>query len=257
MVVSCVLLGGSAAVRAWQDQRLGDLAMRDLDCPFPLGSLPRTLGNWRALPGGDQSLDPLTLQIAGGADHIIRTYYDELTGVSLMVLVIYGPADHIAPHTPEVCYPAFGFRLVTPPSDHRVAGSEVPIAYRASVYQKGDGPGIGPARLEEVCWSLRGRDGWAPEVVEGRPLDRSPAMFKVQVQRLIGEFERRDLASPSEDFLAQLLPEIDRTLARAEAEGAAPDLEEAATSRPAASASLMPATSTPPTTTTTKKAGIK
>ena len=49
------------------------------------------------------------MQITGGTDHILRTYVDELTGVSLGVLVLFGPAEPVLPHVPEICYPANGF----------------------------------------------------------------------------------------------------------------------------------------------------
>ena len=108
-VLACILLSGSGLVRIYQDnQRLGEKIFRQR-CPINMSNIPKKLGNWEMVSGGEDKLDELTMRIAGGTDHIIRSYANKFTGVSLSFLLLYGPAEPVSPHTPEVCYPASGF----------------------------------------------------------------------------------------------------------------------------------------------------
>ena len=119
--------------------------------------------------GGDQTLDSLTMRITGGTDHILRTYVDELTGVSLVVLVLFGPAEPVLPHVPEVCYPANGFRQPGPhESQDRVhdQGLGGPRRqprgfFRSSVYEKSGGLSC---PREESFHSFRLEGQWSPDV---------------------------------------------------------------------------------------------
>src|SRR4051794_12051272 len=87
--LACLFLAASGLARARQDRRIVDAAVRFAPAPFALKDLPKEIRGWRHVEGGDQTLDPQVTKIAGSTDHIIRTYVDEATGVTLAVLVIY------------------------------------------------------------------------------------------------------------------------------------------------------------------------
>jgi hypothetical protein len=71
-------------------------------------------------------------------------------------------------------------------------------------------------RRQEVYFSFRHGDQWSPDPERfWKNFRHNPSMFKVQVQRLVAESERRDLHNPTEQFLAELLPEIERRIAQA------------------------------------------
>ena len=122
--------------------------------------------------GGEMKLDSLTMRITGGTDHILRTYVDELTGVSLVVLVLFGPAEPVIPHTPEVCYPASGYQ----PADDadgsgrssRRTGSSTSV-FRSAVYAKSGGRAM---LREGVYYSFRLEGQWSPDVGAGRKFPR-------------------------------------------------------------------------------------
>src|ERR1700683_436164 len=96
--IADVMLGSSAVYRIVQEQRHKEERNYIESCPFPLKEIPSKLGIWRLKEGGDQLLDSLTMRVTGGTDHILRTYVDDLTGVSLVVLVLFGPAEPVLPH---------------------------------------------------------------------------------------------------------------------------------------------------------------
>ena len=71
--------------------------------------LPQTLGDWRRQEGSEIKLDPEIARIAGSTDHVIRTYSNATTGQSLSVLILFGPAQIVYGHRPEICYPSAGY----------------------------------------------------------------------------------------------------------------------------------------------------
>ena len=177
--------------------------------------LPKQFEGWRIAEGGDKTLDPLTTRITGATDHFIRTYVDDFTGVTLSVLVLFGPAEPVLPHTPQICYPSCGFAPTEEPSDRVVKSADgESYLFRTSVYAKSGGR----ATLREVVYhSFRLEGPWSPDVAAGRKFPRkNPGIFKVQVQRRMAEGEVHGPNDPIKNFLALLIPEIDRRVTEAQ-----------------------------------------
>jgi hypothetical protein len=223
--IACLLLGSSAVFRIVQDRRHKDEKNYVESCPFPLKQISSKLGIWRMKEGGDQSLDSQTMKVTGGTDHILRTYVDDLTGVALVVLVLFGPAEPVLPHVPEVCYPATGYSSAQDTLYRKIkyttkdsSGRDVPgeAFFRSSVYEK---PGGLLTRREEAYHSFRLEGKWSPDVGVGRKfVRRTPGAFKVQVQRMVAPGENRETDNPVDQFLSMLVPEIERRVAAASAQ---------------------------------------
>ncbi len=212
--VGVALLACSGIVRGMQDRRFEQETGYLETCPFPLKNLPTTIGGWKVSEGGERGLDELTLRITGSTDHVLRTYVDELTGVTLSVLVLFGPAVPVVPHTPEVCYPASGYAQADEPLDRSIKlASGRPAPFRSLVYGKSGGRSM---LREEVYYSFRLGDDWSPDMGRGRKFPRkNPGIFKVQIQRRVGEGERRDRDEPIEQFLTLLLDDLEQRVATA------------------------------------------
>jgi hypothetical protein len=218
---ACVLLATSGVVRTLQESRHKAEKSYVEACPFPLDSIPSKLGVWQKKEGEDLTLDPLTIRITGSTDRVLRTYVDELTGVSLVVLVLFGPAEPVLPHTPEVCFPSSGYSSAQDSMDREIeytskdsAGKDIKhgAQFRSSVYEKSGGLAV---RREEAYHSFRLEGVWSPSIGAGRKFPRrNPGVFKVQVQRLVAAGERRDTKdNPIEQFLSILIPQIERNIA--------------------------------------------
>jgi hypothetical protein len=180
-----------------------------------LKDLPRVLGEWRTQEGSEITLDPEVARIAGSSDHVLRTYTSATTGQKLSVLILFGPAQTVYGHRPEVCYPAAGYQPVAETLTRTIAtgGTGPPAEFFSQVYARRQD--LHRTR-QEVYFSFRHGDRWSTD--PGRfwkEFRHNPSMFKVQVQRLAGESERREEANPTEQFLALLLPEIERRIAKA------------------------------------------
>ncbi|CAN5783716.1 hypothetical protein BH23PLA1_BH23PLA1_00480 [soil metagenome] len=213
-LIAAGLLAIAGGVRTWQDHRFEAAVLDAQAPPYPMSDLPGTVGPWRML-GDEGQLDDRTIQIAGCSDYITRTYVDERTGVSLTVLVAYGPAERVFPHSPLVCFPAVGFAPDGERRSHPIPTDRDPALFRSSVYARRD---AGNAERVEVYYSFRHAGRWSPDAAETQNRFRhDPAMFKVQVQRLVAPGEERGGSdNPIEGFLAELVPEIERRLAGVE-----------------------------------------
>ena len=219
-VVGCVLLIGSAVQRKAREAAYAAEAVVLQECPFPLERIPRTLKNWKSVDN-DQKLDNQTFRITGGKEYVIRKYTDETTGISLIVLVLFGPLEPVIPHTPEVCYPANGFvwaddtlsrSISFVDEDNASADVYPPARFKSALFRKG-------IQLESVYHSFRVEGRWTPDVAaERKPSRRNMGVFKLQVQRLVAPEEQRDrttLSDPIEDFLKEIVPAIEKELSEA------------------------------------------
>jgi hypothetical protein len=219
MTLACALLGASGGVRAWQDYRFATVENRSESCPFPLKDLPKTLGDeWTLQEGGEKVLDPEVAQVAGCRDSLIRTYRNATTGVNVTALILFGPSKAVVGHTPEVCYPAAGYRMYRDPTLRSVAlrpdaHGPLPVAeFRTGVYAR---EREHRHWRDEVYYAFRHGDRWSPDAARHyKDFRHHPSMFKVQVQRPVSETERNEGNNPTEQFLALLIPQIESRIAQ-------------------------------------------
>lgn len=211
----CLLLGISGGTRYWRERHFQSLSKESENAPFPLSSFPRTLGEWQAAEGLESTLDPEVARIAGSADHLIRTYVNETSGERAEVLVLYGSAFLVWAHTPDACYPAAGFRQVSPPQDIdiQVPSSTTTARFRMQNFVKLK---AGQSFHQEVYHSFLNAGRWDVEMYKNwKSFRYHPGMFKIQVQcqgsatanadntsvrellgRIVSEVESRSTAKP-------------------------------------------------------------
>jgi Protein of unknown function (DUF3485) len=210
LAVTCVILSVSGGIRFWRDRQFRTLARDSATCPFPLSELPRALGTWHAEEGMDSQLDPEISGIAGSSADLVREYKDSKTGETAKVLVLYGAADSVFAHTPDVCYPSAGFGHVIPPADRELttSTSPKPVAFRTSYFTKKEA-GL-PLYVEVFC-TFRHNGKWLPDVTSRWKMFRShPSMFKIQIQRQTLGLTTED--SPIDSLLKVTVEAIDRRL---------------------------------------------
>jgi hypothetical protein len=219
MVGACLLLAGSGAVRLWQEWRYAAAFENAETPPFLLREMPREFGDW-INKDGDQTIDKDTLTIAGSSDYLARQYVNEKTGVSLMVLVVFGPAERVFNHAPTACFPAIGYSLAEadPPREFPLPGVDggepTTATFASAVYSKSNGNAT--ADRVECFWSFWHDGIWSADAARTKKLFRHhPEMFKVQVQRQVGPIETRSGNNPAEKFLEEFLPELQRRIAKA------------------------------------------
>lgn len=212
-VAACLLLATSGLLRAVQSSEYAKERSYLVNCPFPLNTIPRAIGDWQVVEGSEVVLDPLTTRISGSTDHILRTYVDKMTGVMLSVLVLFGPAEPVLPHTPQICYPSSGHKALADPVDRDIKISDAQTAkFRASIFAK---PGGRVVIRNAVYHSFLLEQPWTPSIATQKFPRKNPGIFKIQIQRRIGDGESLGSDEPIEDFIQKLIPLLDGMIAAA------------------------------------------
>ncbi len=203
----CAILLSSFALRAWQARRIEERLTRERLRPtIKLADIPLELGPWK---GVNETLDPMIARATGADQIVTRRYVNQDTGVSIEVILLYGPAVNMYIHSPELCYPTAGFAQVAGPDSRAIKTANSTIPFRTLVYSKGEG---GVANLQEVyyTWWYNGR--WSPQLGNHKDFERIPSMYKVHLSRTVTGGENRTVGNPCERFLGALMPELERRM---------------------------------------------
>lgn len=214
MGLACALLLSSGAVRFWEDRRFRSLQAQTVNPLFPLKSLDEAVGRWEAKESRESVLDPEIARVAGSSDSLIRTYVDKKTGVAVVVLILYGRAGPVTAHTPEVCYSSQGYDQLEKFDLDLPGTNQGTIRLRSLLFTKKGGQ---EGAQQEVFYAFRSEGRWSPDV-EGRwkTLETNPPVFKIMIQRRLAERERRNVNNPCIQFLAEMLPALERRIREAE-----------------------------------------
>lgn len=212
-LAATTLLVVSGVYRSVQASKYQSEMTYVVESPFSLKTMPRVIGDWRVVENGEMNLDPLTTRITGSTDHILWTFADDLTGVRLSLLLLFGPAEPVLPHTPQVCYPATGFTPTGPPIDKQVTlENHPPMLFRSAIYAK---PGGRTLNRTMVYHSYLFNEVWTPNVSIRNLPRRSPGIYKVQIQRSVTDNERSEGEEPIEDFIRKVVPILEQKIAEA------------------------------------------
>lgn len=203
------LLLASGSVRAWQAGAIDSVMARGRISPFKLGDVPLTIGSW---VGSEKELDPRIVQATGSTELVTRSYVDQMTGVTLDVIILYGPTSDIFIHEPKLCYPKAGFTSAGDEFDLPIPLPDggKPIEFHSVAYEKGE-----PGRLDSqeivYAWKYNGR--WSGKSPQPKESERIPGMYKVQVARRYNPGEARKRDNPCVSFLEALVPDLDARMA--------------------------------------------
>ncbi len=216
IMIVVLLLATSAGVRAWQTIQVGQITENSKTSPFPLKEIPLQIGHWQ---GTDGELDDFISRIAGAVDNVSRQYVDDRTGVQVNCIIVFGPAHKVMFHSPERCYPTSGFRQDGGRRRVEVSTTSGTVPFTQIVYQKDPG---GLLDRREVLFSWYYSGSWETSIGAARRMERVGGMIKVHVDRMLTDNE--DVVTENnitEDFLRQLLPEIEARLNAASTSSAA------------------------------------
>jgi hypothetical protein len=211
IILICAILGLSGGARYWREWRFQGLSKESEKPPFPLKEFPMQLGDgWSVLEGSETILEPEVRRLAGAKDYLIRTYTNK-NGETLDVMILYGLAQIVWPHTPSVCYPAAGYRLMTAPRDVDIPipGSSATAQFREEDFARYK---AGIRTYQQVYHSFRHAGRWEVDISnKWKSFRFHPGIFKVQIQRRVETMEKID-NRPMEEFVGVIVEEIERRL---------------------------------------------
>jgi hypothetical protein len=171
-----------------------------------LDLMPLTVGNWRGTES--RKLKDREIQLAGFAGYVQRRY-ERPDGATVSVLLACGRAGPLSVHTPEVCYAGAGFEAAGDPareSFQTVKGSGPTEFWKAKFTKPGTGQHL------RVFWSWRARGGWLAADSPRLTFAGLPALHKMYVVCELATADARQEDAACAEFMALLLPELDRTV---------------------------------------------
>lgn len=242
LVLGVALVGGGTLVQGlWTDRWTGRNVQAELAAAADLleKRFPVRFGNWEFVQ--ELEGDPKELERAGAVGHVSRIYRNTDTKETVSAFVVCATPHDASGHTPDRCYPGAGFEIVE--SEHR---QSIPLEDGRTA-ETFTGTFRKDGQTLRVYWTY-GIDGkWvAPQIA------RIELAGASAVNKLYAIIDETRSAKPRaqaacNDFLASLLPEIDRSLGVGSQE---PAIEKPAMEKPSAEkpAAEKPVTEKPPAT---------
>jgi hypothetical protein len=167
-----------------------------------LDSLPMDFGEWH---GKESPINPTALAIGEIVNYKQRQYVNSRTGAEFTILVVCGKPGAISVHTPEVCFPGAGYKMVEEP--------------RSISFSLGDGqPGaefktarfVRPDSLDnsemEAFWAWTTDGHWQAPNYPRWTFGRYPALYKLYVIRKVSSKREspEEQLKPARDFMVEL-----------------------------------------------------
>jgi hypothetical protein len=213
LVAAIALVIGAGAVRARWTTRQADT--RDvLAAAARLENVPLNAGDW---VGTVHPFDLTEYRSAGIQGALLRTYKHKDTGQEMVLMIVCGRPGPISVHTPDVCYPGSGYRVISDDLRTTINGpSGTPHEFWKLRMNKADAV-ISQHLNVTYGWSTDGR--WqAPKSEAARfTFADAPVLFKLYAQYQVPAASTVDAATEAENdptvgFLEAVLPELNRAL---------------------------------------------
>jgi hypothetical protein len=167
------------------------------------------LGDWEMTPLPDLTEEDLSI---GGIEGFVdRKAVNKKTGESLTWLIVSGRPGKIAVHTPDVCFRGAGYDLHGEPTRESISigESKPPVDCWVGQFRKS---GATPAPLLEIYWSWSSDGIWEASTNPRWHFAGKPNLYKLYVIRSIVGQKVEGEPNSVRDFLAVLMPELDRCL---------------------------------------------
>ncbi len=209
----CLLLVVSGVVRYWRGSTFQSLSRESAVPLFPLSEFPRQLGSWRMKEGSAKTLDADIARISGAKDYLEWTYVDETSQESVVVMILYGLAEQVWPHVPDICYPANGYKSIGTSDviDISIPGTTAKARFRAQSFAR---IRSGQRDQLEVYHSFRYIGEWGLDMGRNWKLFRyHPGMFKVMVQQQGSSSGLNEENDAVKQLLGMIVGEIERRVA--------------------------------------------
>ena len=211
VIIVSTLLGISGGIRYWRDRQFETLSKQSETSPFALRDISSALGDWHAIEGSEERLEPEIVRITGATDYVIRKYVNEKSDQTARVMVLYGLAHIVCHHRPDVCLPSTGFKSVLPSRDQYIEipipGKSTTAPFRVEHYVKSIG---GQTDYREFYYSFQNARRWGVNMAENwKSFRYNPGMFKVQVEFQASNSDKID-ESKVPELLELIVQEIER-----------------------------------------------
>jgi hypothetical protein len=210
-----ILLTGAT----WWQARIVDrwgmssISIEELQSRF--AKVPLEMGTWK---GTDLEVKEEITDTAGAVAHVNRVYKNEESGEEVALWLIAGHAKDIVRHTPDICYPAQGYRQIEPreiPHPMETADGSEAVFWTARFTPEAEAT-AGQRRVF-WAWSIDNEEGaapkWeAPEEGARRRFGNTTALYKMYFTSVVTSRDETAANSPCAEFANVCIPEVNRAL---------------------------------------------
>jgi hypothetical protein len=212
-VLGLVVLTGATWWQAQIVDRWGmsSISVEDLQARF--ASVPLEIGPWK---GVDHAVEKEVTKTAGAVAHVNRVYKNQQTGDEVALWLIVGHAKDIVRHTPDICYPAQGYRQSASEIQQTMRtadGSEA--VFWTTRYTPESQLSAGQRRVF-WAWSVQpeGSDEpkWEAPGSARRRFGNTRALYKMYFTSVVTNLEETAASSPCTEFAHICIPEVNNAI---------------------------------------------
>ncbi len=170
-----------------------------------LEQVPAVVGDW-------ESRDAKVNQNeSGGVSGTLHALYqNHRTGKEVTVYLVCGQPAPISIHTPDVCYGAAGYEVLSPAPFAVLVGAPAPAEFQTAVFRK---TVASDQTLLRIFWSWSGNGEWrVPKEGPRRAFAWHPALFKLYLIREMSSSDDPLETDPCVDLMKHLLPRLQQSL---------------------------------------------
>jgi hypothetical protein len=168
-----------------------------------LSQVALSLPDWEG-----QELPAKPAGVTGVAGQLFREYQRRHDGRAVRVFLVCGRPGPVSVHTPDVCYGAGGYEVISQAkwSGPAEAGSPEPELWTAQ-FRKTQ---ASDQQCLRIFWSWNAAGPWQAPQDPRFAFARYPALYKLYVIRELSDMDEPVENDPCLDLMKQLLPELQR-----------------------------------------------
>ncbi len=160
----------------------------------------------------DWQESPIDKEVPRGpwvAGQFYRRYVHRRTGQTVTAFMICGRPGPIAVHTPDVCYGAGGFDVVSRAKFARTVAPDLPpVEFDTALFRKKTT--TDPLTLR-IYWGWHAGEAWQAPTDPRYTFAREPVLYKIYIiHETTGKEEPTTDDEPCVELMRQLLPELER-----------------------------------------------
>jgi len=203
VAVSAVVASG-AVHGIWTDRWA--IAEEPATWAAKLDLVPAVVGDWEG-----RVIKVNRIESGGVSGSLHSVYQNRRTGREVTVFLVCGRPGPISIHTPDVCYGAVGYEVVSRQPFAAPVGADAPAEFWTAQFRKNQST---DQSLLRIFWSWSGNGEWkAPRDREPRyAFAHCPALFKLYLIREMNSADDPLDNDPCVDLMKQLLPQLQRSL---------------------------------------------
>jgi len=188
----------------WESVDLSSLAGR-------VHQVPDEIGDWVAM--GDGVVSDEERQSAELTDCLIRHYRDRRSGAVVTLTLMAGPPGPVAVHPPTACYRGRGFEQAGAERPHDVdSGGQSGHARHSFLTAQFHRPGRADSISPCITWSWTTNGNWTTPANPRLAFAGAPILFKLYVTHEARELLGDQSATPIDDFVRVLIPELQQSV---------------------------------------------